>query len=604
MMPEYMVPSSFIFLEGLPRTPSGKLDRNALPDASLPNTSTDSPFHSPSSPIQLALASVFASTLGLDRVSIDDNFFELGGDSILSIQIIARANRLGIHLSPRQIFLHQTIRQLAEVASAERIENHFTDNKAEGDLELTPIQRWFFDQRHTHTDHYNQAVVLSSLRPLNLHALRQAVCQLVEHHDSLRLRFPLQGQTRKQHYASADESDLLSNIDLTAIDPARRAAEIDRANNSAQASLDLQRGPIARVILHRSATDDHTMLIVIHHLAVDGVSWRILLEDLQEGYDQASAGQRIDLGPKTDSYKSWSERLRRFAGSAHMEKQKMWWQKQEARTSAKLPVDKERSENLMGSQRRVEVEMSVEQTAKIMKEVRRAYRVEVDEVLMSGVVKAVSEWSGNEVVRVEVEGHGREEIVGGDVSRSVGWFTSLYPVRMEVREGGSIEEVMKEVKEEMRRVPDRGVGYGVYRYLMRRDEEAEERVEEEVGEIGFNYLGQFDGVLGERSEWEMSERGGGRMSSRENRRGQLLEVNAMIVGGRLGVEISYSELVHEEETVRRLGERMREVIEEIIKMSEREGAGLYTPSDFPEANLSQIELDELIEDLEQLAKNN
>ncbi len=472
------------------------------------------------------------------------------------------------------------------------------DLKAEGELELTPIQRWFFDQRHPHPHHYNQAVVLSSLRPLNLHALRHALCALVQHHDSLRLRFPLHRQSRKQHYASPEHCDILSVLDLTAIDPARRAGEIDRANNQAQASLDLQRGPIARAVLHRTAADDHTLLIVVHHLAVDGVSWRILLEDLQAAYDQGAGGRGIDLGAKTDSYKSWSERLARFARSEQMEEQKQWWQMQLTKSLAKLPVDKEGGDNKIASQRRVEIEMSAEQTSKIMKEVRRVYRVEVDEVLMSGLVKALSEWSGSQEVRVEVEGHGRQEVIGGEVSRTVGWFTTIYPVSFEIRGGASGEEVLKEVKEAIRRVPDRGIGYGIKRYLV----EEGQRPDEEV-EVGFNYLGQFDQVMGEEGNWGMSERDAGRMASGENQRGHLLEVNAMMMGGRVGVEISYSGEVHEEETVRRLGEKMKEVIEEIIEQSQGEGAGIYTPSDFPEANLSQAELDELIEDLEQLAEN-
>src|SRR5215213_8250361 len=285
-VPEYMVPGVYVMMERLPVTASGKIDREALKLASQKAARVEGAgekragaegagermFQEPQSSVEKQLASIWSEVLGLERVGIDDNFFELGGDSILSIQIIARANRAGIHLTPRQIFQHQNIRQLALVARAD-FSHSGQQGPVVGEALLTPIQRWFFAQRLADPHHYNQAVMLSLDGQVRHRALRAAVKKVIEQHDSLRLRFSFrpEGSQWEQYYGAVEDSDLMTVVELSQVEEGHRAEQMSRCCEQVHRSLDLSRGPIARVVVYELGEGVRRMQIVVHHLAIDGV---------------------------------------------------------------------------------------------------------------------------------------------------------------------------------------------------------------------------------------------------------------------------------------------------------------------------------------------
>src|SRR5688572_7909671 len=456
-MPEYMVPTSIAVVSELPLMPNGKVDRQAL--LSLSNAVPESEYEGARNEVEELLAQVWQEVLGIERVGIHDNFFELGGDSIVSIQVVARLRQQGVKFSLKEMFQHQTIAELASVAKVTAAVEMEPD-EAVGAVALTPIQQQFFALELANPHHFNQAVLLEMDSVLDASALEVVMQKLVAHHAALRLSFVKSAEGWQQGYAAAEEHKLVSVIDLSELaDDEEQREQLEAHAAAAQASLNISEGPLLRVVLFDLGVGRGArLLIAIHHLAVDGVSWRILLEDLQTAYGQASRGEAIELPAGTSTFKRWSESLGEYAASAELQLQAEYWLKQGSELSARLPVDYEDGENTVASGRSVEVKLSRAETQALLQEVPKAYHTQIQEVLATALVLAMREWTGADSLLVDVEGHGREEVVGGvDVSRTVGWFTSIYPVRLELA-GKEIGRALKSIKEQLRGVPERGIG--------------------------------------------------------------------------------------------------------------------------------------------------
>ena len=592
-LPEYMIPAVFVMLDELPLLPNGKADRRALPAPDLARPEIDGDFVAPRIPAEKALAEIWAQVLRVEQVGIHDNFFELGGDSILSIQVTSRATQAGLRLTPRQLFANQTIAELASVVGVEQAIKA-TQDLVIGQVPLTPIQHWFFEQCFPDAHHFNQAVLLEVRQALNPFLLDKIVERLLVHHDGLRLRFIKEESTWKQINTGAEKVVPFSCIDLSNIPDEQQSTAIEASACGVQISLNLAEGPLVRfVMFDLGAHKPSRLLIVAHHLVIDGVSWRILLDDLQSAYFQLSRGLQILLPPKTSSFKLWSQRLLNYSGSPALLQEASFWLDQIRSDINSLPVDYPLGINTVDSARVISVGLDPEMTRALLQEVPEAYQTQINDVLMTALLLAITKWSGGVNLLVELEGHGREEIVEDtDVTRTVGWFTSLYPVVLRKEEGWSIGEAVKSVKEQMRRIPKKGIGYAVMRYLSE-DEEIREELGREEGEIIFNYLGQVDQVLGEESGFKVGRESAGEAQSRRGKRRYKVEVSGMIAEGRLEMSWIYSERVHKEETIRAIAEGYVRELEAIIEHCggvERKG---HTPSDYELAGLSQEQVDEL-----------
>jgi non-ribosomal peptide synthase protein (TIGR01720 family) len=337
--------------------------------------------------------------------------------------------------------------------------------------------------------------------------------------------------------------------------------------------------------------------LIIHHLVVDGVSWRILLEDFHLAYAQLTRGSAIELPPKTTSFKSWAQRLLQFSHGQQLTSESTYWQTVEKQLSQQhFPVDKE-STNADAGRGLVVSVMSQEQTRRLLSEASAAYHTQIQELLLTALVEAVWKWSGQRQLVVQMEGHGREELFEDvDLTRTVGWFTTLYPLSLDLRKVHGVGEAVKAVKEQVRAVPNRGIGYGIWKYLSKRETEAGEQARE--AEISFNYLGQFDQVLSaEEGMLKGAGESSGRGQSAEADRVQKIEVIGSVAGGRLQMGWSYREEEYEKETIERIAEQYMKELEEIVEHCVGEGAGGWTPSDFPLANLDNKNLENLLAEL-------
>jgi len=533
-LPDYMVPSVYVALDSLPLNDNGKVDRRALP---VPDLDPATGYREPRTDSERTLTDIWAEVLDADRIGVDDDFFELGGDSILSIQVVSRARRAGLGLLPGDLFTHPTVAALAAHAST-AVVTTAEQRTITGDVPPTPIQRWYLDPEPVHPEHFHQSVTVDLPEAPDVDALRRAFATLLSHHDSLRLRF-VDG---RQTHAAVDEVDVLTS------------------------DIDLVNGPLVRARLHGS-----TLTIDIHHLVVDGVSWRILLEDLETAYRGEA------LPAKTTSFQEWANRLTEHATSGGFDDELPHWAA--VAGDPALPVDAE-GDNTHGSTRSVTVRWDAERTAALLRDVPQVYGTQVNDVLLAALGRVLRDWTGRDRVLLDLEGHGREELFDGvDLSRTVGWFTSMFPVALDVPDG-DWGGVLKSVKEQLRAVPRRGVGYGALRYLTGTAPVVEPA-------ISFNHLGRFGDGDGE---------GLGGSAHPDQRRAHLLDVVSRVGGDRLEVTWYYSAAVHTEATVRRRADDLLAALAGIVEHCARPDAGGRTPSDFPLARLDQAAIDRLAGD--------
>ncbi|HEV2755336.1 MAG TPA: amino acid adenylation domain-containing protein, partial [Actinomycetota bacterium] len=584
-LPDYMIPAYFVVLDELPLTPSGKVDRAVLP-APEARREVEAAYAPPRTHDEEVLAGIWCEVLGLERIGIHDNFYELGGDSILSIQIVARAAAAGLGLTPRLLFQHQTVAGLAAVAGGGEAVS-VEQGAVTGDVALTPIQRWFFERDLPERHHFNQSRLLRA-DGTDAELVEAALAALVEHHDALRLRFVRTPEGWTQHNAPAERSGYVSVIDLSAEAPADRERALETACAELQTSLDLANGPLLRAAWFDLGEGAARLFLCIHHLAVDGVSWRILLEDLESAYEQLRRGRPIRLAPKTTSFRQWAERLMAYASSAEALSELDYWSGA-AGASFELPVDHDLGPNDEASTDEVTLTLDEAETEALLQEVPAAYRTQVNDVLMAALARAMSAWTGSDRIVIDLEGHGREHLVDGvDLTRTVGWFTSLFPVALDVA-GAGPSGLLKTVKEQLRALPRRGAGYGVLRYLA--PDDVRSRVAMSAP-VSFNYLGRF-GQENTTKLFAPVDGPTGRGRAAGGDRSHLIEVDGRVSAGSLQVTWTYSRNLHRRATIERVAAGFVAALRELIAHCTYERAGGVTPSDFPLTGLDQQTLDKL-----------
>jgi amino acid adenylation domain-containing protein/non-ribosomal peptide synthase protein (TIGR01720 family) len=561
-LPGHMVPSAFVLLEALPLNAHGKVDERRLPPPE-PLKTEGGEYTTPCTAAEKILSRIWAEVLNVERVSVHDNFFALGGDSILSMQLITQARRAGLHLTPRQLFQYQTIAELANVATS-RQPVSAQQGIVTGAAPLTPIQHWFFEQNSSDMHHFNLAVMLEARQTLDAKALATAAARLLDHHDALRLRFEYVEEEWQQFNSAQEEVCVLTSLDLSELTEEAQAEAIEATASELQRSLDLSKGPLVRMALFGLGAGRASRLLwLIHHLVVDWVSWRILLEDLSTAYGQLKNGEEVRLPPKTTSFKEWAHRLALYAGTEEIASEAGYWLAQARQPLKTLPVDQRAGENTAASARTVSVSLGKEETRALLQDVSPRHNTQVNEVLLAALARACLRWTAESRLLVDVDGHGREDVVAGvDLSRTVGWFSALFPVLLECEPGGDMETILRGIKVKLRGIPNRGIGYGLVRYMSRRAEFSPAWEAAPRAEICFTYLGQFDQALNSASLFALAGESPGPFRSERSLRSHLLDVMGSVVGGRLLVNWIYSENLHRRATIELLA---HEFIENLIR---------------------------------------
>ncbi|MFB9569689.1 amino acid adenylation domain-containing protein, partial [Saccharopolyspora hordei] len=583
-VPSYLVPADFVALDELPRDSRGAVDV-----ARLPEPVREAAVRRPRTPREARLAELFAEVLGVPEVGVDDGFFDLGGDSIVAIRLVSRARKAGLVLTPRDVFEHRTVARLAAAAREDTgrpVTAPAPD--AHGDVPLTPIMRSLLE-RGGDIDGYHQSAVYRAPAEMTEEHLVTAVDALVAHHDVLRMR--LAGD---RLVVSRDVGPgLVRRVDARGQDLDEVVA---RETRRAQADLDPRAGRMLQVVWLDAGDEPGRLLVLVHHLAVDGVSWHVLGPDLRAAWEAVRSGRPVRLDPVGTSFRHWAQALREAAESRRHEVP-MWTEVVAERSEPFGELALDHTRDVRGTARTLTRELPVDLTRALLTDVTAAVRGRANEVLLAGLAAGLGavqhRWgTGEGRVVVELEGHGREEIADGlDLSRTVGWFTSAYPVRLdagvrrleELADARTRGRVLKRVKEQLRAVPDNGIGYGVLR----------DELPSCTPQIGFNYLGRFS--TGEAdADWATVGEALGGGADAGLPLSYPLEIDAVTEdrpsGPRLKVTCTWAgELLDEA----RVAELLDAFVEALQLLGEQRTSAGLTPSDLPLVSLSQSQVEQL-----------
>ncbi|WP_336155969.1 plipastatin non-ribosomal peptide synthetase PpsC [Bacillus sp. 204(2023)] len=594
-LPNYMIPAYIIEMETLPLTSNGKLNRKALPE---PNFTSKQTYAPPRNDLEDQLVLIWQEVLGIQRIGIEDSFFELGGDSIKALQVSARLGRYGLSLQVSDLFRHPKIKDLSPfIRKSEKI---IEQGPVQGDVPWTPVQQWFFSQDIEERHHFNQSVMLFHSGRLSENALRPALKKLAEHHDALRMVYRNDDRRWIQINQGIHESQLYSlRISDLSQSESGWETQIKQEVADLQQSINLQEGPLLHAALFKTLTGDY-LFLAIHHLVVDGVSWRILLEDLSAGYQQADAGQTIQLPPKTDSYQEYARRIQEYAQSSKLIREEAYWRSVEEQQAAELPYEIPHHVNIDFSKRdSLSFSLTEADTAVLLQNVNHAYGTDTQDILLTAASLAICEWTGGSKLRIAMEGHGREHILPElDISRTVGWFTSMYPALISFENHrDELGTSVKTVKDTLGRIPNKGVGYGMLKYLTHPENKS--ITFSKTPEISFNYLGQFNDI--ERQDtFRPSSLGSGKDITHTWKRAQIIEMSAMVADKKLHFNLSYPPARFHKNTMEQLINRIEHFLLDIMKHCAGQQKAEKTLSDFSSQSLTAEDLDSISSLVEEL----
>ncbi|MBD3009883.1 non-ribosomal peptide synthetase [Streptomyces sp. 5-10] len=618
-LPDYMVPSAFVTLPALPVTVNGKLDEAALPAPDFARATT---LRAPRTAPERLLCALFAEVLGLPEVGVDDNFFHLGGDSIVSIQLVARARTAGLAFSPKDVFRHQTVAALAAAAGAVAQAAAEGPGAGIGEIPATPIMRWTRD-RNGPIDRFNQSMLLWAPAALDEERLAATVQALLDHHDALRARLNRTGDEWTLVVAdrgAVPARDLIRRVDITGLDDAERRAVLAEHSDAALDRLAPDDGTMVQCVWFDAGPEERGRLFfAVHHLVVDGVSWRILLPDLAVAWEAVRKGRTPELQPVGTSLRRWSQALLDEAARPERIAELSGWRHRLADAPApmaELTLDPDR--DLTRTLRTIALSLPADITSNLLTRLPALFNASVNDVLLTGLTLAVADWRRRRFggptrgLLVDLEGHGREEIVEhAELSRTVGWFTSVYPVRLdpgrvawgEVWTGGAaLGDILARVKEQLRSIPDNGVGYGLLRHLNPDTAPSLRNLAEP--QIGFNYLGRFDtSAAPEAADWALAPEAGAVGGEDPGMPvAHALEVTSSAQDGRGGPELSvlwqWPSALLEEAVVRDLAETFVRALEALARHADTPQAVRHTPSDMDLIEIGQDELDQLASELD------
>jgi amino acid adenylation domain-containing protein/non-ribosomal peptide synthase protein (TIGR01720 family) len=590
-LPEYMVPRLWVQLENFPLTTNGKIDKRALPDAELAGETEG--YVEPRNPVELKLAEIWQELLGIEKVGIYDNFFELGGDSILTIQVVSRARKAGIEIQPKDIFIHQAIANLADsIQNAEAGNIKTEQGLLSGEVGLLPIQQWYLQKDEEQISHYNQSILFKIDKSIKADDLQNCIDVLTVHHDALRLKYAKVNNQWQQEYGT-EQPKLITEY-LTGISQENLATIIGECAQKHQRSLSITDGKLMRVVL--MDTPDHEtanrLYIVVHHLAIDGVSWRIILEDLNNLLDGMMTGLQLDMGPKSSSYRQWQLALKQYSTSRKLQLQEKYWE-QIAADYQPLPQDTSYQGNVtVEDMISFKVKLDATRTQQLLQDIPKVYHTEINDMLLAALGDTLCKWTGKDKVVIGLEGHGREQISNDiDISRTVGWFTSLYPVLL--TSAINDDMLIKQVKESLRKIEDKGIGFGVLKYMNK----SVNLQGADSWDLIFNYLGQLNTTANPGKWLSRADEDSGASVSEKQTSPSKIAINSYVVDGQLIMHWSYSGIHFNAATINNIAGQYLTCLTQLIDHCLEEGRSrvIFTPADYGlSAEVNYEELDKFL----------
>ncbi|BCE03391.1 amino acid adenylation domain-containing protein [Marinicellulosiphila megalodicopiae] len=588
---DYMNPSAIMMLENFPTTANGKLDRNKLPEPEF-NNSTTNEYKAPQTDIEKTLCDIWQGLLQIEKIGIDDNFFSIGGDSILSIQLVARATKAGLFITVRQIFECQTIKKLATVVNTEsKVEA--PQIPTEGEQILLPIQYEFINDEQTDKHYYNQSLLLEIPDDFSIQILNQTIIEIYKRHDTLRLSF---SENRGGLNATYNElttqmtQRVVKQYDLSGLEKQEWLSKIETLSIQEKSSLNIHSADLFRAVLFDG--ENRRLLLTMHHLVVDGVSWRILLQDFSTIFEQLTHNQDVALLPKTSSYQQWAEYLQEVANSDFLQNEKKYWENIiQATVSSLKPSNK--IIDSVAEYNEIDIQLNEVDTQLLLNNTSKSYQTNISDLLLSALYLALNQTSGDSVFRIDLEGHGREDLNQElNLGETVGWFTTVYPFLMKLDPAddvNNIGNIIKSIKQNIRTIPNNGIGFSALNTYA----ESISTNNATQSEILFNYLGQFDQVLSKSETFTLATESTGAEQSENRQRNHPLAFNGYVSAGSLKFSLTYNRAAYSKQTMLKLIDSFKSSIVQIIRHCQNNEPLGFTPSDFPLALIDQPLLDQL-----------
>jgi len=587
-LPQYMIPSYIMQIEEVPLTANGKVDKKTLPQYEV-LTEQNRKCIAPRNKTEEILVEVWKDVLGIkdENISIDDNFFTIGGDSIKAIQISSRIQKYGLKLNVADLLRLAEIQLISPYIK--KIDIIADQSAVEGEVALTSIQKWFFENEFESMNHFNHSISLFKKEGFDRGILTEVFTEILLHHDALRMIYIKQDGKIKQFNRGTDER-LFDFYTFDLDNEANPEDFIESESGIIQRSIDLENGPLVKVALFTSLQRGDYLLIIVHHLIMDGVSWRILIEDFNIGYEMCEAGQKIRFQDKTCSFKEWSKNLNEYAQSKEILDQIDYWSNLEQSHIKIIPKDYETNDFTMKNSKVVEMILPEEYTNKLLKDAVKSYNLDINDILISALGCMMKEWTGEERFAINLEGHGRENINSlVSVERTIGWFTSMFPVVIDISECDEISKVIKVTKETLRNIPNKGMGYGVIKYLSK--DEIKDKIDFCLNpEVSFNYLGQFNSDI-DGGSVRYSDIANGKEISGEYKNTVSLTLDGIVVNNQLRINFIYNGLQYDEKTIITLSKIYKNNLIEIIEYCMDKEEIEYTASDFSADSLDEYSLD-------------
>ncbi|WP_298500442.1 condensation domain-containing protein [uncultured Algibacter sp.] len=594
-LPDYMIPTSFWEVEKIPLLPNGKVDKNKLlktKNNSLKADSNKSSILKPKTEIEEKLLKIWEEVLGFSPISTNDNFFEIGGDSILSIQILSKARKVGIELKANQIFENQTIAELALFSKKNKPKN-ITEPIITGEVSLTPIQHWFFETHKIAPHFWNQITEIKNIsNTISSNQIESIATKLVFHHDTLRSSFTLKDEIWKAYILNPESIKPFESISLQSIESKNtQDSEIQKTIETIQNNFKLSDGGLFKILYFNcKKIQENRIFIIAHHLIIDFVSWNIIFHDIQFALKQIENNKEITFNKKTDSIKKWGEYLKALVNSKQIQNELEFWLSQK-KDLKQFPVDFKINSNVYNEKSIVNYTSIIDKkgTTTLLFKGNELYNTKIEDLLITALSKTLFEWANMEHICLGLERQGRaldDDTI--DISNTVGWFTSYFPVTLENNNVDDIGEKIKSVKEQLNAIPNNGIGYTIIKYLTNKN-----KTDLDINpKVIFNYLGNTNDTL-DNSKINFQFLSHGTRSQLSERTYQI-ELNTYVKNGKLNINWSYTKALYKEITFIKLANAFETNLNELITYCNKKESGEYTPSDFPESGLNQEDLDSLM----------
>jgi iturin family lipopeptide synthetase C len=593
-LPDYMVPGTIRIIAEIPFTINGKVDKKALLEFHQKAVAR-SKYVAPVSEIEKFVAGIWEAALGRIEISIQDNFFAIGGDSIKGIQIVSRIFKAGYVAELKDLYQYPTIQEFSKFVKTET--TVIDQSPVTGEIPLTPIQAAFFEAGRVKPNHYNHAVMLYNADGFDYEAISAVFKKIQEHHDVLRVHFKKEKGKIQQFNRPEDLPLDVNQYDLREWDAKKdendKQTAVERLSAIAeqlQAGIDLENGNLMK-IAHFRLEDGDRLLVIIHHLVIDGISWRILSEDIEQLYQQYQRKESLTLPPKTHSYQDWAKGLHQYANSEALLKQLPYW-KEAALLDWNLQKDHD-AENKISDTRVASFSLDPQKTSQLLTNVHKAFFTQINDLLLAALSTGFYNTFGDEKIVIDLEGHGREAILKEiNINRTVGWFTNDYPLTLSYQENWG--DQIKGIKESLRAVPDKGIGYGILKHLTSQENKKEYDFTKKASPVVFNYLGQFDQEVDNLS-FTIAKESYGRTEHTNEYRIHELEFSGMVVEKSLKMSLIFSHEQFEEDTINRLMENYEKALIDLIDYCTAIEQGEHTLSDLSYKGLTQSQFNLLNE---------